>query len=1359
MIIRTSFFFLLIIEFLVGSPPSTEPQRVWINGWDVIPYSTEFVQDVLPSEKMKKVRSFVQSDPPIRMALNGGHDLALSPSDKELNVTIIKQDLNASYGPDTLDVTLTDDFNQVITTLRIQDDGQQTSSYQAGPIQTETLSLTLSSPGIYHLALRTGSDLRYDVIPHAAALAVQGHIELLDSSQLLNLFFLPKQETMEFQFSASYAGSTHQTVSLYDSGDQLVAQHTIENFNGRNILRASVPPEEREKIWRLHIENQDLDIRSPQVEYWFPVKDQVLDLEAINSILQPRQLEMAAIPGSSAPFRFILDNTFSKSLTIEPQLISSASPSFPVKELPNSILISSASKEYLFFQIQVPMSAESGQAVTYTLTLHDQEGLFLGRAEAALTIRDFPPSPSGFLFTSPKQLEDIRRQGTEGDDYLRQINDSLIQHGDNLVEENLQVPEREAGYTGLYICDGIGDGNDDPNDGDGAPLIFDPLRPGEYFCSIDGRRYRGDKYEEGWYGHYHYELASRLRSLGIAYALEPKIEYAALVREMLLDFADRYKSWPFDDYEQGQSSWSARLMTETLGEAIWLVHALIAYDFTRFDAVYSPADHAHIEQNLIRPIVAIIQGNPEGTSNWQAWHDTAVGFAGYVLNDSELVDWAVNGPEGFHFLKENAIRDDGLWLEGSTGYHFFALTPLELLMETMEAHNVPAFDEKIQLAHQAVLSLLYPDGTFPKLNDSFAQAIERRDYIYEHAHAHYDEPVFSEVLTEIYDDLGYKRNTMESLFFGREYERGVLQISPSLNDKMGLSILRSGDRLQDLAAIMDYGPHGLGHGHFDKLHVSLYGQGFEWLPDLGIGQANTAEFGGWFRQSLGHNTVILGEQNQKIDSEKERPIDLYSSSLDSFQVMKATIGQPVYSQGSSVQRTVITVDDDYAVLIDEVSTDQDSIDFVFHSAGDFFSEYPFEATGGDADWEQSQNGYNFLKTPRLYNDARVADILKYHSAEMVRIESRKPFGFQDGFENVDDWNGNVNLSSEATEGQFSLSWVIVPRRYQTISKEFELLSEEEIIPDRLTFDIKIEAATFSQLILQLIAVPEYPDARWEIARGETVQTGEWQHVELDLTQPDQVGGSDLRARRLQFTLFGAEKAEIPFLIFIDNLQVFRSGEPVPSETRGVQLIFPGGEPTDYYLANGPSPNPPRIHPVILARRTNTPQTRHVTIIEPFLTESRILESEFDNEDTLGIRHADGYDEISLNLMNHSFQLIRRRIDDTIRQISIIGGNSFQTAEVKYHSNNTIDFSLSVLENSLDLKSYRLEKQGETEDELTIQTEMAPNIVLLDGEEIASYEFINKNEGGEIVIDNLPQGDHVLEIRLDILTPVQHWQIR
>jgi len=82
--------------------------------------------------------------------------------------------------------------------------------------------------------------------------------------------------------------------------------------------------------------------------------------------------------------------------------------------------------------------------------------------------------------------------------------------------------------------------------------------------------------------------------------------------------------------------------------------------------------------------------------------------------------------------------------------------------------------------------------------------------------------------------------------------------------------------------LMKYGVHGQGHGHFDKLHFTLFDGGREVVPDYGFARWINIEpkFGGRYlpendsyaMQTIAHNTVVVDQKSQ--NDAKEKAADL-----------------------------------------------------------------------------------------------------------------------------------------------------------------------------------------------------------------------------------------------------------------------------------------------------------------------------------------------------------------------------------------------------------------------------------------------------------------------------------------------------
>src|SRR5437867_9017573 len=69
-----------------------------------------------------------------------------------------------------------------------------------------------------------------------------------------------------------------------------------------------------------------------------------------------------------------------------------------------------------------------------------------------------------------------------------------------------------------------------------------------------------------------------------------------------------------------------------------------------------------------------------------------------------------------------------------------------------------------------------------------------------------------------------------------------------LLESQGLAVLRAGERYVSL----ECGPLGGGHGHPDRLHLTLHADGVHWLPDFGTGSYVSRDLF-WYRSTLAHN--------------------------------------------------------------------------------------------------------------------------------------------------------------------------------------------------------------------------------------------------------------------------------------------------------------------------------------------------------------------------------------------------------------------------------------------------------------------------------------------------------------------------
>jgi hypothetical protein len=260
-------------------------------------------------------------------------------------------------------------------------------------------------------------------------------------------------------------------------------------------------------------------------------------------------------------------------------------------------------------------------------------------------------------------------------------------------------------------------------------------------------------------------------------------------------------------------------------------------------------------------MVETIRANDRGISNWQSWHNAAVGSVGFLLGDASLVNWAVNGASGFMFQMRRSVLPGGTWYEGSPVYHWYALRAYLYLLEGarhagMDLYGVPT----VKRMFDAPLLILLPDGTFPPFNDSDRVSIDGQRGLYEYSFRQFRDPRYGELLEP--------RDSYDALFWGADACKGTRNALAGGVAVDGVAVLRDVER--DTTACLDFGPGLSGHVQPSKLNLVLYAHGDLRLIDPGrVAYGNPLQKD-WYRQTIAHNTVVMGCESQAVAGGKLR---------------------------------------------------------------------------------------------------------------------------------------------------------------------------------------------------------------------------------------------------------------------------------------------------------------------------------------------------------------------------------------------------------------------------------------------------------------------------------------------------------
>ncbi|MFP4500144.1 MAG: alginate lyase family protein [Candidatus Hydrogenedentota bacterium] len=446
------------------------------------------------------------------------------------------------------------------------------------------------------------------------------------------------------------------------------------------------------------------------------------------------------------------------------------------------------------------------------------------------------------VFLSASEAETLQERMAE-EPAFRKRAEQLLERAGGVIGSVLDIPRSSGLWLFYYTC---------PVDGTQLKYINKA-----HTCPLCGISY-DDKRTQGAYRTFQHLLNNKsVEALGWAYALDPKPAYAERVREVLLTYAEFYRDLEQTAPDGRPKSAGGRLFSQTLLEAEGLLRFCVGYDRTRKAPCYSPKDRDTIERQLLRPMVNTIKPNERGYSNWQAWHNAAIGCAAYILNDGNLLDWAVNGAAGFLYQREHCIKDAGMWHEGSPTYHLYALEPYTYFFEAAARQDVNLFSKRVKRFYDAPLRYLLPDFTFPPLNNSDRRSILESAHLYEVAYRRYEDPVYTPLLGE--------RNTPLALVWGAPSlpadapETLILESMRIMDD--GLAVLRADGG--KTAAFLDFSGEGTVHTQPAKLGVLFFAHGDQRFVDPGRLSYNHPLHAAWYAHTVAHNAPVVNGQSQQ----------------------------------------------------------------------------------------------------------------------------------------------------------------------------------------------------------------------------------------------------------------------------------------------------------------------------------------------------------------------------------------------------------------------------------------------------------------------------------------------------------------
>jgi hypothetical protein len=389
----------------------------------------------------------------------------------------------------------------------------------------------------------------------------------------------------------------------------------------------------------------------------------------------------------------------------------------------------------------------------------------------------------------------------------------------------------------------------------------------------------------------HDALSKQAGVCGYAYRITGEKKYAQRVRDILVGYARLYP----DDYKEHKgvnAADTSKVMAQRLSEAMWLIPMIQAYDLAADSDAFSDADRALIEKDLFRHAMTFIHrktpaaktvaqktaANPNwrtdpapkkkrsgALGNWTAFYNMAYIHGGIVLGDQ---DWIDVGADGLKYMIENGIGEDGMWGEGAIGYQQFARHAIVGGLEALARKGIDLWsykDNAFKNLFDSEFAYAYPDGTSPGINDSGRAPVGSgwTAMAFDYAYLRYRDPNYAHTINKTQRQL----HQSPACYFPTQIYRTLPEVPVKgqrslVFDKLGYAILRGTDAGGETFLLMDYGPHGGVHGHYDKLNLILFADGDELAGEPQAFRYEDDRHANWTKQTVAHWTLSVDEHAQ-----------------------------------------------------------------------------------------------------------------------------------------------------------------------------------------------------------------------------------------------------------------------------------------------------------------------------------------------------------------------------------------------------------------------------------------------------------------------------------------------------------------
>jgi oligo-alginate lyase len=418
---------------------------------------------------------------------------------------------------------------------------------------------------------------------------------------------------------------------------------------------------------------------------------------------------------------------------------------------------------------------------------------------------------------------------------------------------------------------------------DGGVLHYNPSEPHRHVCTICGTVYESKLLDGCWVSFYRNQVALHVWKAAVLYRLTKQQNYRDFIAKMITFYFGRYSEFPLHNKEGEQFSsfetakWGCgKIMPQGLNEAIFLIRFCFALEIVKdtlstseWEAIRFVANQAF---QMLQPQVDKIHNIP-------VWYNSAIAVMGMLVENNDMVEFAMNGSYGLTEQLLQGVTPDGFWFEGSIHYHFFTVEAILQTFVFAKIHQFPLsslFRRHVKKMLKSAYDYAFSNLSLPNPNDGWPNInLKTYGYLYEMAVYCYGEQSELATLARAILNAPIPRTDLpltKPYYFNQQISLERLTLIPTFDLFGGTKPEQKSQNYREsqfailrnpkVNVFYKYGHNGPSHAHPDKMSIEVVLGDHYLTRDLSNAGYGADLCNEWHRVSASHTTVVVNGTNQ-----------------------------------------------------------------------------------------------------------------------------------------------------------------------------------------------------------------------------------------------------------------------------------------------------------------------------------------------------------------------------------------------------------------------------------------------------------------------------------------------------------------